>query len=112
MGVGQELHKIIVVGIPTNSTAEDLRLLCKPFGAIQEATVVSDADGIGRGFGFVRFANEEAQLTAVTRSAQRVPGSSASSSVAEPATSRSRCHVESAGESSRALTASCSAWRL
>ncbi len=67
MGVGQELHKIIVVGIPTNSTAEDLRLLCKPFGAIQEATVVSDADGIGRGFGFVRFANEEAQLTAVEK---------------------------------------------
>ena len=55
MGVGQELNKVIVVGIPTNSTAEDLRLLCKPFGGIAEATVVSDAEGKGRGFGFVRF---------------------------------------------------------
>ena len=67
MGVGQEKNKIIVVGIPTASTAEDLRLLCKPFGSIQEATVVTDADGAGRGFGFVRFETEEAQHEAVAK---------------------------------------------
>ena len=67
MGVGQELNKVIVVGIPTNSTAEDLRLLCKPFGGIAEATVVSDAEGKGRGFGFVRFETEAAQLECVEK---------------------------------------------
>jgi len=67
MGVGQERNKVIVVGIPTNSTAEDLRLLCKPFGAMQDATIVTDADGKGRGFGFVRFETEEAQLAAVEK---------------------------------------------
>lgn len=67
MGVGQELNKVIVVGIPTNSTAEDLRLLCKPFGGIAEATVVSNAEGKGRGFGFVRFETEAAQLECVEK---------------------------------------------
>ena len=67
MGVSQELNKVIVVGIPTSSTAEDLRLLCKPFGAIADATIVSDADGKGRGFGFVRFETEAAQLEAVEK---------------------------------------------
>ena len=67
MGVGQEKNKIIVVGIPTASTAEDLRLLCKPFGSIQEATIVTDADGGCRGFGFVRFETEEAQQEAVAK---------------------------------------------
>ena len=60
-------NKIIVVGIPTSSTAEDLCLLCRPFGAVQDATVVSDADGTGRGFGCVRFETEEAQLTAIEK---------------------------------------------
>ena len=67
MGVSQELNKVIVVGIPTSSTAEDLRLLCKPFGGIADATVVSDAEGKGRGFGFVRFETEAAQLECVEK---------------------------------------------
>ena len=67
MGVSQELNKVIVVGIPTSSTAEDLRLLCKPFGGIVDATVVSDAEGKGRGFGFVRFETEAAQLECVEK---------------------------------------------
>ena len=67
MGVGQERNKVIVVGIPTKSTAEDLKLLCRPFGAMQDATIVTDADGKGRGFGFVRFETEEAQLAAVEK---------------------------------------------
>ena len=67
MGVSQELNKVIVVGIPTSSTAEDLRLLCKPFGGIADATIVSDAEGKGRGFGFVRFETEAAQLECVEK---------------------------------------------
>ena len=75
MGVGQELNKVIVVGIPTNSTAEDLRLLCKPFGGIAEATVVSNAEGKGRGFGFVVFesGNCAQQCHAVALLADGVP---------------------------------------
>ena len=67
MGVGQERNKIMVVGIPTNSTSEDLRALCRPFGTVQEVTVVTDADGVGRGFGFARFGTEEEQLEAVAK---------------------------------------------
>ena len=65
MGKDREKHKIIVVGLPTQSTNEDLIKLVKPFGNPLEAGLAIDADGRNRGFGFVRFADEETQKDAI-----------------------------------------------
>lgn len=61
----RELNKIMVVGLPTTSTSDDLLKLCRPFGNPLEASVAVDAEGKPRGFGFVRFGDDEAPEAAI-----------------------------------------------
>lgn len=61
----REAHKIIVVGLPTASTTEDLLKLVRPFGNPLEAAHAVDAEGKPRGFAFVRFADSDAQQAAI-----------------------------------------------
>jgi len=61
----REQHKIIIVGLPENCTDQDLIKLCRPFGNPVEATLAIHADGKPRGFGFVRFGDDEAQQAAI-----------------------------------------------
>ncbi|EOD13336.1 hypothetical protein EMIHUDRAFT_199849 [Emiliania huxleyi CCMP1516] len=61
----RELHKVIVVGLPTTSTTEDLLKLVKPYGNALEAAHAVDAEGKPRGFAFVRFADADAQQAAI-----------------------------------------------
>jgi len=62
----RELHKIIVVGLPTESTQDDLLKLVKPYGNPLEAAHAVDADGKPRGFAFVRFGDGDAQAAAIS----------------------------------------------
>lgn len=59
----REQHKIIVVGLPTTSTGEDLLKLVRSYGNPLEAIHALDADGKPRGFAFVRFADGDAQVS-------------------------------------------------
>ena len=56
---------MIIVGIPSNGTSADLIKIVKPFGNPLSANVAVDADGNGRGFGFVQFGDSDAQAAAI-----------------------------------------------
>ena len=60
----QDDNKIIVVGLPPTSIG-DLSKLCAPSGKVLNATVVVDASGAERGFGFVRFASAPEMQAAI-----------------------------------------------
>lgn len=52
--------KIYVGNLPFSFTSEKLKEAFSEFGAIEEATVITDKySGRSRGFGFVTFANDE-----------------------------------------------------
>lgn len=60
-------HKIIVVGLPSSATSDDLIKLAKPFGNPLDANLAVDAEGRPRGFAFVRFADDDAAKAAIEK---------------------------------------------
>ena len=54
------MKNIYVGNLPFQTTEEDLRRLFEPFGAVDQASVVSDRDtGRSRGFGFVEMPQDD-----------------------------------------------------
>lgn len=46
--------KLLVRNLDRSTTEEELRALCEPHGAVQQCTIVKDAEtGLSKGFGFV-----------------------------------------------------------
>ncbi|KAL1919334.1 uncharacterized protein VTP21DRAFT_2027 [Calcarisporiella thermophila] len=65
-GIHHEEGKLFVGGLDWATTGEKLRDYFSQFGDVQEATVMKEASGISRGFGFVTF-NDEAAVDAVLK---------------------------------------------
>ncbi|KAF8606277.1 hypothetical protein BDV93DRAFT_521108 [Ceratobasidium sp. AG-I] len=54
------MSKLFVGGLSWNTTDETLRAKFEEFGAVEEAVVTKDREtGRSRGFGFVRFRNDD-----------------------------------------------------
>lgn len=59
-------YSIYVGNLPWRTTAEDLRALFEPYGAVENSRIITDREsGRSRGFGFVDMADEEAAKKAV-----------------------------------------------
>ena len=57
---------IYVGNLPWRTTAEDLRALFEPYGAVENSRIISDREtGRSRGFGFVDMADEESGRKAI-----------------------------------------------
>ncbi|MFZ5816013.1 MAG: RNA recognition motif domain-containing protein [Bacillota bacterium] len=57
---------IYVGNLPWRTTAEDLRALFEPYGAVENSRIITDREsGRSRGFGFVDMAEEEAAKRAI-----------------------------------------------
>lgn len=57
---------IYVGNLPWRTTADDLRALFEPYGAVENARIVTDREtGRSRGFGFVDMADNEAGTKAI-----------------------------------------------
>ncbi len=60
-------QKLFVGGLSWDTDSDSLRRAFEPFGAIDEATVVTDRDtGRSRGFGFVAFSDPSSMRTAIS----------------------------------------------
>lgn len=58
---------IYVGNLPWRTTADDLRALFEPYGAVENARIVTDREtGRSRGFGFVDMAEAEAGTKAIS----------------------------------------------
>lgn len=58
---------IYVGNLPWRTTAEDLRALFEPYGAVENARIVTDRDtGRSRGFGFVDMLDAEPAQKAIS----------------------------------------------
>ncbi|HWI65189.1 MAG TPA: RNA-binding protein [Symbiobacteriaceae bacterium] len=58
---------IYVGNLPWRTTADDLRALFEPYGAVENARIVTDREtGRSRGFGFVDMAENEAGTKAIS----------------------------------------------
>lgn len=57
---------IYVGNLPWRTTAEDLRALFEPYGAVENSRIITDREsGRSRGFGFVDMADDEAGKKAI-----------------------------------------------
>lgn len=57
---------IYVGNLPWRTTGDDLRALFEPYGAVENARIISDREtGRSRGFGFVDMADDESAKKAV-----------------------------------------------
>ena len=57
---------IYVGNLPWRTTAEDLKALFEPYGAVENSRIISDREtGRSRGFGFVDMEDEEAGKKAI-----------------------------------------------
>ncbi|HEY3366862.1 MAG TPA: RNA-binding protein [Symbiobacteriaceae bacterium] len=57
---------IYVGNLPWRTTAEDLKALFEPYGAVENSRIVTDREtGRSRGFGFVDMAEQEAATKAI-----------------------------------------------
>lgn len=57
---------IYVGNLPWRTTADDLRALFEPYGAVENSRIITDREsGRSRGFGFVDMADEEAAKKAI-----------------------------------------------
>jgi len=82
--------RIYVGNIPYSMTEQELRDLFTPFGAIQDATIISDrASGESKGFGFVEMPERrEAQAAINDLNGQSINGRSIVVNEARPRTDR------------------------
>nr|CAB3266817.1 Tardbp protein [Phallusia mammillata] len=61
----QKCSDLIVLGLPWKVTEKDLEDYFAPFGELVMTLIKRDAAGKSRGYGFIRFANYEAQETVI-----------------------------------------------